>query len=105
MKILIENIINPVFGLGPNGVPDRNAVCGQLLPSRFNVRMERRLNGWEVWLRIVVEGVCVHDSGVTHEDQCAFENLAGIARENQCEREEAHRDEVRKTVQINLFGV
>lgn len=104
MKILIENIINAAHGVTANGLTDRNAICGQLLPSRYPVRLERRINGWEVWLRIVVDGVIVHDADTTHGDREAFEVLSLRANNAESERRDKHQHEVRETTRRNLFG-
>jgi hypothetical protein len=104
MKILIENIINAAHGVTANGLKDRNAICGQLLPSRYPIRLERHINGWEVWLRIVVDGVCVHDSDTTPSDRHAFEGLAIRANNAESERQDKHREEVTATTRLNLFG-
>lgn len=69
MNFTTENITNPVFV-----DEDRNVIEGTL-PDGHKVRVSRHQHGWEVWLRISVDGITYHDVKADKSEQKFFNDL------------------------------
>lgn len=56
---------------------DSNTITGKIGDSTIEIK--RRMNGWNVNLVIVIDGLLMHDDAVTPECRVAFERLLNRA--------------------------